>query len=740
MPASPGRSISSSPRRRIALLCDSLEDTFQAALVEAGLAAAAVHDVDLLIVPGGKLGEGRAKTFVHDLMSPAWADGIIVAAHTIGHLATVQQMAAFLERLRPIPTVCLGEVSGADCCLAVENETAVYHITQHLVQQHGHRRFVFLSGPESNVEAQARARGFERALRALRPPVTDELRIAADFTWEGGRRAICELLDRRGVAIADVDAVVCANDATAVGACLELEHRQVCVPRDIAVVGFDDTELARHLPAPLTTARQPIRDLLFDAMQILLHGLEDGRPPCGGRRYSAEPVFRRSCGCPRLPDLRPPSTPSRRQLEVADAVQVLAPAIRGDLDPSFAGALDAVSPTWLIDLIEALLDQLEEPRTPFFDILETLSFGLLRGSRAPTGWQQALLVVRRHVAQGGLSSPDLLVELERIIDGAIRLTSEIATSFVVRQREELVEHLRVLSDATARLLAAPDLNTIVDVTRECFPKLGVERGLIQLFASPEGANSVLSCVSSFGMGVPPDAAPIAEGTLGSDALLRGHSWVVEPLGVGDHPLGLAVLASGLAQVSWYERLRDALSAAIKGAHLIQEVQYLAVTDPLTGVNNRRYLTEKIRHELEKRSGASLPLSLLVLDLDGFKMLNDERGHDEGDRALIEAAELFRQCLRDTDTLARFGGDEFVAVLPGANAEQAVSVAMRVLRSLPPGLLARTTARLTCSIGVATSDTDGATSQVELFRLADQALLAAKRAGKNRVVHARDLVG
>lgn len=740
MLASRARSLSQPPRKRIALLCDSLEDTFQSALVDAALAAAAVHDVDLLIVAGGKLGEGRAKTFIHDVVSPTWADGIIVAAHTIGHVATDKEMAAFLEHLRPIPTVCLGEVSGADCCLVVENEAAVHRITQHLVQQHGYRRFVFLSGPETNVEAQARARGFTRALREARPVIVDEVHVVADFTREGGQRAIRELLDGRGVDIAAVDALVCANDAMAVGACVEIERRDLCVPRDIAVVGFDDTELARHLPAPLTTARQPIRDLLFDATRMLLRGFEEATAPRGCFHYDAEPIFRRSCGCPRLPDVRPPSTPSRRALQVADAVQVLAPAIREDLDAGFAFALDAVTPTWLRELLEALLAQLEDHRTAFYDVLETLSFGLLRAGKAPTGWQQTLLVVRRHVAQGGLSSPSLLAELERIIDGAIRLTSELATSFVVRQREELLAHLRVLSDATARLLAAPDLSTIADVTGECFPKLGVERGLISLFSSPFGPDAMMSPVASFGLGLELDSAPIPVAMLGPGGLLRGRSWVVEPLSAGDRPLGLAVLASGLAQASWYERLRDALSAAIKGAQLIQEVQYLVVTDPLTGVNNRRYLTEKIRLELEERNGSHLPLSLLVLDLDGFKLLNDERGHDQGDRALIEAAELFRTCLRDTDTLARFGGDEFVAVLPGTNAEQAEVVAQRVLRSLPVRLLEKTTSRLTCSIGIATSELVGVTSQAELFRQADQALLAAKRSGKNRVVHARELAG
>jgi sigma-B regulation protein RsbU (phosphoserine phosphatase) len=740
MPASRTRVSRPHSRSRIALICDSLEDTFQSALVSEALEASVAHDVDLLIVPGGKLGEARGKSFIHDLVAQQWVDGIILAAHTIGHIASEGEMGAFLERLRPIPTVCLGNVPGADCSLVVDNEPAVHHLTQHLVQQHRHERFVFVTGPETNIEARAREDGFNRALREAHLSTTGQHRVVGDFTWEGGQRAVRELLDRRGIDIGAVDAFVCANDAMAAGVCIELERRNLCVPKDVAVVGFDDTEIACHLPAPLTTARQPIRDLLFDATRILVEGLEAGTVPQGNHRYGAEPIVRRSCGCPRLPNLRPPSVPWRPERHVTDAVEAMIPAMREDLDAAFTGALDEVNPQWLRETIESLLTQLEEQGTALFDVLELLSFCLLRAGKPTTGWQQVLLVVRRYVAHACLPSASMLPELDRIVGGAIRLTNELTTSFVVRQREELLEHLRVLSNATARLLAAPDLGTIADVTRDAFPKLGVRRGLISLFSPELRPDALSSTAWSFGMGTREEIAPFPVARLGPDALLRGRNWVVEPLGIGDRPLGLAVLESGLAQVSWYERLRDALSAAIQGADLIREVQYLVVTDPLTGLNNRRHLTDKLRQELGGKTGAAQPLSLLVLDLDGFKLLNDKRGHDEGDRALVEAAAVFKQCLRDSDTIARFGGDEFVAILPGTNADNARAVAQRVLRQLPRRLLQKTDTKLTCSIGIATSDAKAAGTQDDLFRLADQALLEAKRQGKNRVIHASELGG
>jgi diguanylate cyclase (GGDEF)-like protein len=725
-------------RKRLALICDSLEDNFQSALVEAGLASAAAHDVDLLVVPGGKLGEMTGKNFVHDLV-PSWVDGIIVASHTIGHLATEQDLATLVERLRPVPTVTLGDVQGADCCLVVNNETAAYELTNHLLLQHHHQRLAFVSGPQGNPETSDRERGFCRALREAGIAIDDELRVVGNFTWEDGESAICELLDRRGLDLEHLDAIVCANDAMAAGACLALERRGLCIPRDVAVVGFDDTELVRHLAAPLTTVRQPLRELLFDAVRLLVEAIDDGRSPRGIHRYSADPVFRRSCGCPRLPNLPHPSTPGVCGPPGPEAIRAMEVALRDELDEEFVALLDRVSPTWLGELLEALLAQLDEQGTAFYDTIEILSFGLFRAGKPTSGWQNALLILRRHIARGGLSGADKLADLDRFVEGAMRLTSELTTSFMVRQREVLLEHLRVLSDATAGLLAAPDLGTIASVTQSSFPKLGVERGLISVFTSDYGPNVSMAPLSVFGMTEEQRQATPRATDLGPDGFLRGRNWVVEPLGTGLRPLGLAVLQCGLAHVSWYERLRDSLTAAINGAQLIQQVQHLVVTDPLTGLSNRRHLTERIRHELDAKRRSSQPLSLLVLDLDGFKALNDEHGHDEGDRALVEAGESIKRCLRDSDTLARFGGDEFVAVLPGATAEQAQVVASRVLKSLPPALREAMSVSLTCSIGIATIDGHSVTRDTELFRLADQALLVAKRNGKNRVVHASELL-
>ena len=125
-----------------------------------------------------------------------------------------------------------------------------------------------------------------------------------------------------------------------------------------------------------------------------------------------------------------------------------------------------------------------------------------------------------------------------------------------------------------------------------------------------------------------------------------------------------------------------------------------------------------------------PLSLLMLDLDRFKHLNDTAGHDAGDDALRELANCFREEIRGVDSAARFGGDEFALILPQSLTEGAQLVAERV-RARIEQLYIPDFGNLTASIGIATFPAH-AVSRAELFRAADDALYAAKRAGRNRV--------
>jgi diguanylate cyclase (GGDEF)-like protein len=173
-----------------------------------------------------------------------------------------------------------------------------------------------------------------------------------------------------------------------------------------------------------------------------------------------------------------------------------------------------------------------------------------------------------------------------------------------------------------------------------------------------------------------------------------------------------------------------VAVAINHADLFAQMQQQALTDALTGCYNRRSFEMQLDREVQMAMRLHQPLSLLMLDLDRFKQLNDSVGHDAGDSALRKLADCFRQELRGVDTAARFGGDEFALILPQAYAEGALVVAERLRECIEqiqiPGF-----GNLAASIGIAAFPTH-ANSRAELIVAADVALYSAKRAGRNRV--------
>ncbi|MEW6447496.1 MAG: GGDEF domain-containing protein [Bacillota bacterium] len=157
---------------------------------------------------------------------------------------------------------------------------------------------------------------------------------------------------------------------------------------------------------------------------------------------------------------------------------------------------------------------------------------------------------------------------------------------------------------------------------------------------------------------------------------------------------------------------------------ISNLQQLVITDPLTGVYNRRYLFERLTTEVARAKRYNVHVSLLMLDLDSFKSYNDNQGHLAGDVLLQNVATTIRGALRQEDVVVRYGGDEFAVILTGADARSAQVTAER-LRS------AVKSTGMSVSLGAVTYPQDGVTAE-ELLKRADFYLLAAKAAGKDQV--------
>jgi diguanylate cyclase (GGDEF)-like protein len=193
---------------------------------------------------------------------------------------------------------------------------------------------------------------------------------------------------------------------------------------------------------------------------------------------------------------------------------------------------------------------------------------------------------------------------------------------------------------------------------------------------------------------------------------------------------------GDTEIIGIENLIGGLVYALRNALLYREAVESALHDPLTGVANRAALDAALKREVSLSQRHKLPLSVLLLDIDKFKKINDTCGHAAGDVVLQALTQGVNACIRTSDVQARYGGEEFVVVLPGTDRDGALLLAARIRRHIEslccevPVKSGTTALQFTVSVGLATFD--GQEESASLVHRADQAMYAAKQLGGNQV--------
>jgi len=186
----------------------------------------------------------------------------------------------------------------------------------------------------------------------------------------------------------------------------------------------------------------------------------------------------------------------------------------------------------------------------------------------------------------------------------------------------------------------------------------------------------------------------------------------------------------------HEELKCRVLIGERILNLEKRILQLASTDSLTGILNRRAFTERLKAELERAGRENAPLSIIMADIDHFKRVNDEYGHQAGDRVLQEFSRRLMKPARPYDFLGRYGGEEFIACLPNTNEEQARSIAERLRRGVEETAVSRSddaNIQITASFGTASYRAeDGKDDVDQIIKRADDALYKAKREGRNRV--------
>jgi diguanylate cyclase (GGDEF)-like protein len=330
------------------------------------------------------------------------------------------------------------------------------------------------------------------------------------------------------------------------------------------------------------------------------------------------------------------------------------------------------------------------------------------------------------------------------------------------QLETRVAELQILYDLARTIASSLDLNEVLERVTSVVPsRLEVSKFSIMLLTA-EGRLEVLKAhpanVGSEGM-----TFAIGEGVCGAAAELRRPWYVPDleqdplfkvrngqkekgsllsvPMVRGGELIGVLNFERpeksnfGPDEMEFFAAVADQVGIAVQNARLHEQTVALSITDPLTGVPNRRHLFQQLEAELARSKRFGTPLTMVMIDIDHFKHLNDAAGHSAGDDVLRQVCQIMRKSLRKVDTLARYGGEEFVVLLPQISRDEALEVAEKLRRGIADGNVehgaTQPGGRVTISVGVATFPAD-ASEQARLVDNADSALYASKRGGRNKV--------
>lgn len=514
-------------------------------------------------------------------------DGIIINYGTLGVYLEDNNLDRFVRKYHSIPAIVLTETTSLPNChyLISDNYQGIWAIMEHLIEKHGYRKILHVSGPEGNTDAAERKQAYLDAMNHYGLSPDDSMIALGDYS-EFVDQQVIQLLDLHP----DAEAIVFANDEMAMAGYRVCAQRGLKVGKDIAITGYDDCKMSRNMVPPLTTISQDGFSLGRQAILDLLKRFHGETVP--SRRFPVQFIPRESCGC------------SAREEVEADTISSLRlerDALHTELSRMQQHSLDFQRKSWFVSYFARDLNNYVNDEPQFFrQIMEDLH-------RIHRGNMFLFLLKSPLYYSAGDSWT-----LPEVLHLACYQQNDTIVSYYPYDRPVITRDqniMQYINDETAR-----------------------QYTFFLLFSS-EKQYGLLAC----------------------------------DIEQSDFPFFYLIsLQLGLS-------LRYLEITKIEAAHVLEMSRSMELMreqnrvldlisgyDELTGLLNLRGFTEKVK--ALQANTASRSAYMIYADLDHLKEINDNWGHPEGNYAIRSAGQILKKCLRDSDILARVGGDEFIALV------------------------------------------------------------------------------
>jgi diguanylate cyclase (GGDEF)-like protein len=766
-------------RPTIALQINQIEYGYAAKLWPGAADAAARRDVNLLIFPGRNLNAPHNFEYqynaIYQFINKHNVDALVMVSTILCNFISEEQFRRYYQSFKGLPVVSIGiELPGIPS-LVIDNKNGIRQIVRHLIDVHGHRRIAFVKGPDGNKEAAQRFQAYQEVLDEKGIAFDPKLIGSGDFNWSSTLHALEELFSNKP---GKIDAIVFANDEMASTGMRYLKKQGYEIPGDFAVTGFDDVEEAEYEAPPITTVRQPLYEQAKKALEMAVDLIE-GRQVPPLIELPTEMVVRTSCGC--LPNM------INRIMQVSASKEISGSPPGSDRRwPSFEEMLNGIKlhlgldSQKLDDLLQGihavynglleLIGGLGEARRPddnlirdFLGLLNQVLINEVQSSRDISLWQiifhtmlGKIRDLRPELKAG--RAPELLLdrtsivigEMSRLRQGSLRI-EEFWQSVVLRN---------IIYDISSIL----DLEELMDSLAEQLPKLEIGSCIVTQYEKewehlpntawriPPTHHLLLYFDKTGKKDLQGDRSrPFSSSRLIPQNLLSGTgrlTLVVYPLFFRNIHFGNILYEVSSGSSSVLETLTTQISSIIKSILLFnaQEdtekklkkalseledyteiLNRISITDDLTGLYNRRGFLKLAKQSLSLAKRMGKPGLIFYADLDGLKNINDLHGHEEGDWAIRQTAEILKKTFRKMDIIARMGGDEFIVLAVDATSDLLQTFERRIEEQLDAcNAAGRKPYSLSISIGGLPFRAEAGTTIEELVKKADLRLYRRKK--------------
>ena len=680
-------------RLTIGFIIHRLDNDYAKLLLKGALYAAEELNANLAVFPGRSLDSQLdnikytayeyQNNVIYSYASKDSLDALVISAGTVGSFVSDGTMKEFIDSFDGLPVVTTENKIGEYPCVRMSG-SGIKDIINHLIKHHGKRNIAFVSGPKSNADAEERLNYYKEALEENCIAFDPSLVAYGKFS-EYCSDLVGELLDENK---GRIDAVCFANDMMCKGGYKAIEERGLVIGKDIAVTGYDDSEVASGLKPMLTTVRADASLVGYNAVYEAVKLVTDG--VCSDLDLNSYPIYRQSCGCEILPESSHDISSAEIKVGIIASKIIDEYIYNSTLGQKMSSIVKNIRQyiTTLLNYSvskEETYEAEDECKRIIEELTDIQTFDYVHADTLVS----ILNAAKDYAVSLSGGNKDKIIKIQEIINYALSETADRVLNKHYAKVDDLTFTHFLINNITKDMTihGSNEEKCYFSIVNNLY-RIHMASSYIYTYANPivhtaamkwtlpeniylksyhngdklaaiTGEAQIMPCSQYFYNFFTPD---------------RRRTAVISPLFLNEEQYGIIVSELEFDYFPYIYSIIPQICAAIKLTKLVGQLersldaeQYrnsllnrISMSDELTGIYNRRGFYEFANNLLKAPENEGKRAALIFGDLDNLKKINDTFGHDEGDYAIKTAASFMKSCFRQTDVVARIGGDEFAA--------------------------------------------------------------------------------